>query len=279
MAGLLREFSSDDIESQGLSTETKIQLIIDVDELGPEMIFDRGPERKDGRPRYQLAPNDLVRVQDSITELQIFLQRAANLITERKNYFRVDPGDTLLPILSGTSSLGQLNAAWKALRLRVELGVKAWNKYIVEYQQPADHDLVLSPISTLPDLYDDLTRIESNDQRLRYMYTNIPHHKEQLTEEGQLSLQRARSSWVHVLPMPASVRSAFRLDDRTTPIPTPISHPTDLPPQALDKGKQKEAGPSQTTKKTRDSTTAGRKDNPQPAKLRSSPDTFSVGEY
>ena len=265
MAGLLRQFSSDDIESQGLSTEMKIQLIIDVVELGPEMIVDRGPEREDGIPRYHLALNDLDRARDTVTELQIFLQRAANLIPERRTHFLVDPGDTLLPMLAGTSSLGQLNAAWKALRLRVELGVKAWKKYITEYQHPSDHNLVLSPISTLPDLYNDLDRIDSKDQRLRYMYTNIPHHKDQLTEEGQISLQRARSSWVHILPIPASIRSAFRLDEKPTPIPTPVSRPTDLPLQVASKGKQKEEGSMQAKGKGRDSTIPEKRDNPQPS--------------
>jgi len=173
MASLLQQFSSEDVESQGLSTKTKIQLIIDVVEMGLEMIMDRGPEWDDSLPHYHLTHKDLDRVQDTVTELQIFLQRAANLIEECKTHFLVDPGDTLLLILAGTSSLGQLNAAWKALRLHIKLGAKAWEKYITKYQQLSNLKLTLSPTSTHPDLYNDLDRIESSKQKLRYMYSNI----------------------------------------------------------------------------------------------------------
>jgi len=266
MASLLRQFSSEDVESQGLSTKTKIQLIVDVVEMGPEMIVDRGPEQDNGLPCYHLMHRDLDRVQDTVTELQIFLQRAANLIEEHKTHFLVDPGDTLLPILAGTSSLGQLNAAWKALRLRVELGAKAWKKYITEYQQPSDLKLTLSPTSTHPDLYNDLDGIESSKQKLRYMYSNIPHHKDQLTEEGQISLQKVRSSWVHVLPIPMSICNAFHLNEKNTPILTPTIRTKDLPVQALNKGKQREyEGPSQTKGRRTRGLTASKWDDPQPS--------------
>jgi hypothetical protein len=240
MAKLLREYGSQDLEAQGLSTETKIQLIIDVEELGPEMIIDRGPERLPGLPCYHLTTKDLDRTQSAATELQIFLQQAARLIEERQSHFLVDPGDTLLPILVGTSSLGQMNAAWKALRLRIELGTKAWRKYIEEYRQTPADNLILSPLSTLPELYNDLEKLEDSDQKLRYLFTNIPHHQQQLSEEGRTSLQKARSSWVHALQMPASIRSAFRLDDKSTPKPTPITQHADLPKPPTNKGKAKE---------------------------------------
>jgi len=72
----------------------------------------------------------------------------------------------LLPILAGTLSLGQMNAAWKALRLQIELGTKAWRKYVAEYRQASDNNLILSPLSTLPDLYNELEGIEDSDQKL-----------------------------------------------------------------------------------------------------------------
>ena len=108
----------------------------------------------------------------------------------------------------------------------MELGTKAWRKYIEEYSQAPVDNLILSPLSTLPELYNDLENIGNSDQKLRYMFTNIPHHQQQLTEDGRTSLQKARSSWVHVLQMPASIRNAFRLDDKPTPRPTPKPTPT-----------------------------------------------------
>ena len=133
-----------------------------------------------------------------------------------------------------------MNVTWKALRLRIELGTKAWRKYVAEYRQASNDNLSLSPLSTLPELYSDLERIEDSDQKLRYLFTNIPHHQQQLTEDDRTSLQKVWSSWVHVLQMPASIRSAFRLDDRPTPKATPNIPVTDLPQPTVNKGKVRE---------------------------------------
>jgi len=184
MAKLMRQYEPEDLESQNLSTRTKVQLIIDVEELGPEMIVDRGSERPSGLLHYHLASKDLDRIQSTVTELQLFLQQAARMIEERQKHFIIDPEDTLLPILAGTSSLGQMNAAWKAIRLCIELGTKAWKKYIAEYRQAPEDNLILSPLSTLPELYSELNRIDNGDQKLRFLYANVPHHRDQLTEEG-----------------------------------------------------------------------------------------------
>jgi len=53
---------------------------------------------------------------------------------EEKPQFVVDPKDTLIPILQGTSSPPQLYVAWGVLITRMRLGVKAWEEYIAEYQ-------------------------------------------------------------------------------------------------------------------------------------------------
>ena len=97
MAKLLREYGSQDLKPLGLSTENKVQLIIGVEELGPEMIMDRGSERAPRLPRYHLTSEDWDRVQSAVTELQIFLQQAASLIEKRQNHFLVDPVTCCFP--------------------------------------------------------------------------------------------------------------------------------------------------------------------------------------
>lgn len=263
----MRQYAPEDLESQNLSTQTKVQLIIDVEDLGPEMIVDRGTERTAGFARYHLTSKDLDRVQSTVTELQLFLQQAARLIEERQTHFIIDPGDTLLPILSGTSSLGQMNAAWKALRLRIELGTKAWKKYIAEYRQTPEDNLILSPLSTLPELYTELDRIEDGDQKLRFLYTNVPHHRDRLTEEGLTSLRTACSSWFHALQMPAGLREAFRTDDKPTPIPTPHQQTRELP-TTRSKGKERERQdiqPSSLARKESKDIDSAREDYTQPS--------------
>ena len=210
MAKLMREYSgdADDLETAGIPTQTNVGLVLDISELSDKMVVDRGPDRDRGLPRYHLDTLNLDRITTVVTEQQIFLERAASLIVERKNYFKIDPGDTLLPILRGTSSVPQLRVAWLALRHRVELGTKAWRKCITEYRLPMDSKPTLSPLSTVPELYQPLQDISEPDKKLHYLYRQIPHHKEQLTQEGQRALENTRL-WLDILPMPRALKAAF----------------------------------------------------------------------
>ena len=134
MDQLIQEYSSAVIDSQSGSTEMSIMLVLSLEELTPDHIVDRGEVRARNLPRYHLVKAAMDNLAAVVTAQQIFLQQAAALIVDRKSYFIVDPGDTLIPILQGTSSLPQLYTVWRARITRVKLGVKAWEKYIAEYQ-------------------------------------------------------------------------------------------------------------------------------------------------
>ena len=108
--------------------------MLSLEELTQDLIVDRGEDRNRRLPRYHLVKGTMDGVCMVVAAQQDFLQRAAALIVDRKSYFIVDPGNTLIPILQGTSSLPQLYTVWRALITRVKLGVKAWEKYIAEYQ-------------------------------------------------------------------------------------------------------------------------------------------------
>ena len=134
MDQLIQEYSSAAIGSQLDSTERGIMLVLSLAELTPDHIVDRGSVRARNLPRYHLVKATMNNLAAVVMVQQSFLQRAAALIMDRTSYFIVDPGDTLIPILQGTSSLPQLYTVWRALITRVKLGVKAWEKYIAEYQ-------------------------------------------------------------------------------------------------------------------------------------------------
>ena len=134
MAQLIQEYSSVMIESHLGSMEMSITSVLSLEELTLDLIVDRGENRKNHLARYYLGEATMSNVCAVVSAQQIFLQRAAALILERKSYFKVDPGGTLIPILQGTSSLPQLYTVWRALITRIKLGVKAWEKYIAEYQ-------------------------------------------------------------------------------------------------------------------------------------------------
>jgi len=144
MAQLIQEYSSVGIESQLGPTESSVIWVLSLEELTPDLIVDRG----EGRPhRYHLTKAILNNVCVVVTAQQTFIQRAAALIMERKSQFIVDPKDTLIHILQGTSSLPQLYVAWKVLISRMRLGVKTWEEYIAEYQLQVG-TTALSPLST-----------------------------------------------------------------------------------------------------------------------------------
>ena len=247
MAQLIQEYSSASIESQLGPTETSIMLILSLEELTPDLIVDRGEDRNRCLPCYHLASATMNNVCTAVTAQQIFLQQAAALIVERTSHFIVDPGDTLIPILQGTSSLPQLYAAWKALLTRIRLGTRAWEKYIAEYQLQGDVTL-LSPLSTLQELYDPLKDITDADDKLRYLYGNIPHHKQQLSAEGYESLQKTKS-WLDVLPLPEVIKKAFSKTRSRQVSPVSEIRKSESK-QNTSKGKERNRGDPQSSQNT-----------------------------
>jgi len=145
MVCLIEEYSSVPIGSRLGPTETSIVWVLSLGELTPDLIIDRGQ----GRPcHYHLTKATLNNVCVVVTAQQTFIQQAAALIMEWKSRFIVDPRDTLIHILQGTSSLPQLYVAWKVLISRMRLGVTTWEKYIAEYQLQVGAT-ALSPLPTL----------------------------------------------------------------------------------------------------------------------------------
>jgi len=149
MAQLIQEYSLTGIESQLGSTETCITWVLSLGELSLDLIIDRGEDRNKSLPHYHLVKATMDNVCAAVTAQQTFLQQAAALLVDGKSQFIVDPRDTLIPILQGTSSLPRLYVAWKALIARMRLGVNTWEKYVAEYQVQVG-TTALSLLPTLP---------------------------------------------------------------------------------------------------------------------------------
>ncbi|KAJ7146641.1 hypothetical protein C8R44DRAFT_724389 [Mycena epipterygia] len=124
--------------------------------------------------------------------------------TQRYNGLR-NPEDVCLPVLRGSSELSQINACWKPLRRRVELGDQNFTKYQTEYREGIAPN---SPASIAPEIYRPIAGLETEDERLRYVYLNVPHHSDMLSEAQHNSLSRevARSKIMH---SPSSLLAAF----------------------------------------------------------------------
>ncbi|KAJ6449019.1 hypothetical protein C8R47DRAFT_999326, partial [Mycena vitilis] len=151
MATLQMEYLTE--SETNLSTFEGVKWIIAKSELLIVDIVDRGVPSRGVIARFAVSSKLFARVDRITAELQVFLKSASGLVEGRKTYFIVDPEDTCLPVLQGASDVAQLQAAWSLLRKRVELGDRYFSKYRDEYEQGK---AMLSPTSTVPDLYDPL---------------------------------------------------------------------------------------------------------------------------
>lgn len=206
MAKLLDEYMTE-TNGNSLSTEATVVLLVTMDDLEPEHVA-LVEDRNKGTTKYKLAENLLADLSKMAIELQVFIEKASGFLEERTRHFTVDPKDTLMQILRGTTSLPQLNVAWKTMQKRLELGHKTLQKYVQQYQKEPQDDMLLSPISTLPDLHQELQELHTADQRLRLLYQKFPHHRQQLTNQAEVALSQGKS-WMNVLPLPKTLKSAF----------------------------------------------------------------------
>jgi len=213
MAKLLDEYMTE-TSGNDLSTEATVILLVTMGELEQEHIV-TVENRNKGTTKYKLADHLLESLNRTTVELQIFVEKASGFIEERSRHFTVDPKDTLLQILRGTMSLPQLNVAWKTMQKRLELGHRTLQKYVQQYQTEPGDDAILSPISTLPELHQELQELHTADQRLCLLYQKFPHHHHQLSNQAEVAVNQGKS-WMNIFPLPQTLKSAFIPDKEST---------------------------------------------------------------
>lgn len=173
--------------------------------LFPHQILDHGFSRSNNMPRFSLTERYEAHISGTIADMQNILKSASDLIPERTTYFKVDPDDLLLSVLQGADDLGQLHVAWTALRKRMEISIKTFEKYDTQYQS-----LIVppSPASTAPELYDTMKNLPSKAEKLEYLYSSVPHHAEELKTSEKARL-RSRRSGDSIIQPPSRLLSAY----------------------------------------------------------------------
>jgi hypothetical protein len=220
MAHLWLEFGKS--TERTISTSARCLSLATKATLKPDEVIDQGPEFEfSGRFRIQdkLSRN----VYQTVEELQTFIRQMASLVPERSHYFIVDPDDTLLEVLEGAESTGQLLAAWKALSNRIESAQKFMLKYRDEYTEGM---AVASPTSTNQELLREHSDQIGNDDRLRFMYGEFPRHNERLSTSELAKLREGRQ-WNEIIRVPAWLEAQSRL--KSPPLPSlPTTNPSQL---------------------------------------------------
>lgn len=92
IAQLMREYSLVLIVSQLGPMEMHIRLVLNLEELTPDLVMDRGEDRNWNLPRYHLEKATMDNFTAVVAVQKVFSQRAAALSLGRKSYFIVDPG-------------------------------------------------------------------------------------------------------------------------------------------------------------------------------------------
>ncbi|KAJ7176548.1 hypothetical protein C8R46DRAFT_1029879 [Mycena filopes] len=192
---LRNEFYKDDeasLEDDEESLSSSIALIGGKLTLDDSEIHDAGRERAENTYRFQLAPLLLSKQIQVVKDLQWYLSEAAALVRDRHRFFKVDPGDTLLPLLQGSSDAQQIRVAWDLLRVRLETGQRFFDKYLAEAE--AGRRGNASPASTTSSMLHGFGLMDSTEQKLKHMVTYYPRHKEDLKSSSE-RLHLLFSSW------------------------------------------------------------------------------------
>ncbi|KAJ7792684.1 hypothetical protein B0H13DRAFT_2393912 [Mycena leptocephala] len=128
--------------------------------------------------RFGLETGFLLRTDRTIKEMQLLLTQAAGLIRGRTSCFTIDPHAVISRVLRSANDLNELHSAWVAMSERLDLAQRNFLKYQAEYRAESDDELLLSPISTVPDVYAVFPREKSSlASDLNYIYDHVPHMK------------------------------------------------------------------------------------------------------
>lgn len=163
-----------DIAHEGIhSLAMRVNMYSTKQSLKVSDIIDRGNSTAHTLPRFVLQPSISLLLSRTVTELQQTVEAGARLIG-RDSCFVVDPYTTCMNTLRGCNAVIKMNAAWIALRRRIELA----ERYILKYEKVYKGLEAASPTSTMSGLYSPLPRLTAAGEKLNYLFKNIPHHWE-----------------------------------------------------------------------------------------------------
>jgi len=206
MARLLEEYMGG-TDGNKLSMEMAVTILVSMIDLTEDNI-EKVEDPNRSTIKYKLKESLMDNLCKTTIELQEFIERAADLLEEWSGHFTINPRDTLLHILRGTMSLPQLKIAWKAIQKQLGIGHHTLQKYQQQYKQSPQEEMLLSPISTVPELHSELQNLSSADQRLHHLYQKFLHHNDQLVEDAETALNQGKS-WLSIIPLPPTLKNVF----------------------------------------------------------------------
>ncbi|KAJ7676044.1 hypothetical protein DFH06DRAFT_1318182 [Mycena polygramma] len=175
MADLRREYLTEPDDEPSLFM--RVTAIASKKALDVHEIMDRGVSTNLTAPtsRFGLETGFNMRTERTITDMQSLLKRAAGMVAGRESCFIIDPHRTMITLLRNARELNELHVAWLGLSRRMELAQKNLDKYESEFKAGTEEEVLLSPISTAPEIYSVFPRNKGPASDVNYMFDHVPH--------------------------------------------------------------------------------------------------------
>ncbi|KAJ7734686.1 hypothetical protein B0H16DRAFT_1261205, partial [Mycena metata] len=185
----------------------RTNLLASKKALDPEDVIDRGVAILNARTGRRFTPESgfFLRTERTISEMQFLLDRAADLVDGCTSSFQIDPFKSLSKVLRNANDLNELHVAWLALSTRIGLAQRNLDKYESGYAASRDEDVLLSPLSTNPEVYKVFPCNRTDISDVNYLFNHVPH-----LQELRPTMYDPKVEWLpDKLPAPAYLARAF----------------------------------------------------------------------
>jgi hypothetical protein len=205
MADLIRSYNQHMDEE--FSLFRRVTTIASKKALDISEVMDRGVSLF-AQPvaQYGLETGFLLRTDRTIKEMQNLLAQASKLIKGRSTCFTIDPHSVFSRVLRSAHDLSELHLAWVGMSERMDLAQQSFLKYQSEYTAETENEVLLSPVSTSPEVYSVFPRDNSTlAMDLNYVFDNVPHMKKLWPQGYQVEVDFLPA----VIKAPAYLEHAF----------------------------------------------------------------------
>ncbi|KAJ7133841.1 hypothetical protein C8R46DRAFT_1048235 [Mycena filopes] len=176
------------LEDEEESLAQGVALIAGKLTLDDHDITDRGERSEAHSFRYRVVIDLFVKVDRLVQDLQWYMSEAAKLVPRRSRFFRIDPGNSLLPLLRGATHPQQIRVAWDLLCACLETGERFSKNYLDEVEAGV-RSVNISPASTSSSMLEGFNLLSTTEQKMKHFVTYYPRHKEDLsTAKERLTL-------------------------------------------------------------------------------------------
>ncbi|KAJ7909252.1 hypothetical protein B0H13DRAFT_2330547 [Mycena leptocephala] len=205
MADLVRTYNQHTDEDYSLFR--RVTTIASKKALDISEVMDRGVSLF-AQPvaQFGLETGFLLRTDRTIKEMQALLTKASGLVRGRLTCFTIDPHSIIARVLRSAHDLNELHLAWVGMSERMELAQQNFLKYQSEYSAETEDEILLSPVSTSPDIYSVFPRENSTlALDLNYVFDSVPHMKKLWPKGYQVDVDFLPS----IVRAPAYLQQAF----------------------------------------------------------------------